>query len=494
MIRRVKRVRAGTRREAPHLASTETSTGRLVRARRLCLMDYRVAHGFVQVTTAVVGFFAALGLTTGLLMSQTPPSRTIVYTSQIGAPEGTVPRDFRPPPTALERRAALSDVGMTIGAAYSAATESVPPVPWGTYGLARVHITFDMIRWDDARMRYVADLDDDMVAILTLEPSLQRHIETILSRYPEPGEAAVAIDPSTGRVLAIVQDGEDDNVAENLTLRSFAWAASVFKVITAAAALDQGIATLDTEICYSGGSSGFGLADMDRDPPGDTCRTMVSAMAHSANLYFAKLADRRISPAMLQNYAESFGFNARVPFEMPVQRSVAALPEDRLELARAAAGFRHTTMSPLHGALMMAGIANDGVMMVPTLVASIENADGDVVYTHEPTEWRRMLRSSINARVADTMATTAISGTARRNFAERNGWPSSIRVWGKTGTLANRTLDGQDSNPHYLYTWFAGFAESGDRRVAVSGLAISSPTWHIRGSFIASELVLGALR
>lgn len=436
---------------------------------------------------------ASVLLGSALLLGETPPlQRTIVYTSAIPAPADTSPTDFEPEPSPVAVADAVFAAQTAVTAGDLAARRRVPEVPWNEHGLARVEITSDAIRFDEERDRYVADLADGRLAILTFDTGIQQTLEETVARYEEPGEAVVVIDPSTGAVLALVDDGADPIGAE-LSRHATAWAASTFKVVTGAALLEGGHVTPRSEECYTGGGSGFELGDLERRGSDETCVTFTDAMARSANIVFGRLALEHLDVDTLIDVAERFGFNTNVPFEMPVERSVADRPDDDLEFARMAAGFRHTRMTPLHGALIQAAIANDGLMMVPTMVASIEDAEGNEVYRHRPFEWRRVLSPEITRQLVDTMSTTCTTGTARSYFGERDGWPGTVRAWGKTGTLSNRGDDAADT--YYLYTWFTGFGATDDgERAAVSGLVANTPTWWIKGGFLASEALLAALR
>lgn len=444
------------------------------------------------VVAAALTAGASVLLGSALLLGDAPPiGRTIVYTSSLPAPDGVQPDDYAPAPSPAAVAEAIFAAQTAVTAGDMAARERVPEVPWNEHGLARAAIAPDAIHYDEARHRYVAELEDGRLAVLTLEPDVQQALEATLARYAEPGEAVVVIDPATGAVLALADDGADA-IGDGLARHATAWAASTFKVVTGAALLSGGYVSPDTTECYTGGGSGFDLDDLVRRASDETCVTFTDAMARSANIVFGRLAHEHLAPDALLAQAEAFGFNTTIPFEMPLDRSFAEIPDDELEYARMAAGFRHTRMSPLHGALIQAAIANDGVMMVPTIVASIEDAEGAEVYRHRPFEWRRVLSPEVSAALTRTMSSTCTSGTARSYFGERDGWPSNVTAWGKTGTLSN-TGDGNDT--WYLYTWFTGFGATDDgERAAVSGLVANTPTWWIKGGFLASEAMLAALR
>lgn len=407
-------------------------------------------------------------------------------------PANTTESDLRPPPTPLQIVAATLGANKHVDDALTRARAAIPEVPWGTWGLADVRIEASQIRFDAVRERYVVALEDGRTAILTLEPNIQKRVERAMARATEPGEATVVVEPETGRVLALADDG-DKEFGENLARRSYAWAASTFKLITAAAIFSYTHETSSTQTCFHGGGQGV-TEDLLRDNKElDTlCISFQRAMALSANVVFARHADRLLQPAQLQKVANDFGFNTKIPFEMTVERSSFITPTDRLEFARAAAGFQHSRMSPLHGALIEATIANGGVMMVPTIVASIEDAQGNTVWTHHPVEWRTVLDGPQAQQMLDVQATTCVNGTAAADFGSRAGWPTAIRTWGKTGTLLNRSEEGVVPNDPRTYKWFTGIAEREDQRIAVTSLVVQNPSWQIRGSYLASEAVLGA--
>lgn len=433
---------------------------------------------------------AALLISALILVQGVRPSHT-AFTLTLPAPPDTTLSALRPPPTSLQVLSARSAALEGINSALDEAIAAVPEVPWGRFGLSDVEILPSSIQYDAARDRYISVLDDGRTAILTLDPSTQRRIERAMANATEPGEAAVVIEPKTGRVLAMADDG-DAEYGQGLSRRSYAWAASTFKLITAASLFEHTNVTPTSQTCYHGGGQGVSQDLLTDNAELDTlCISFQRAMALSSNVVFARYADRRLQPDNLTDTAEKFGFNSRIPFEMPVEISTFYAPGDRLEFARAAAGFRHSRMSPLHGAMIEATIANDGVMMLPTIVESIVDSEGETVWEHTPIAWREVLPPKQAQLMRDVQATTCVNGTARSQFTHRPGWPQTIQMWGKTGTLLNRRADGTLPTDPRMYRWFSGIARKDDREVAVSSLVVQTPTWQISGSYLASEAVLG---
>lgn len=443
----------------------------------------------------VEGAVIALLLTvSGAAIARRAISADPVPAVAIAGPEGVTLDELRPPPTPIQLMSARMAATKALSTAIEAAVASVPEVPWGRWGLANVEIKGSAIRFDDGLGRYVADVGEGRTAILTWEPRIQRRLQEAVRRPNEPGEAVVVMDPKTGRVLAMVSDGSAPETGSGLARRSYAWAASTFKVITAAALFERNAADTKTQVCFHGGGDGFTVEMLRDDPALDTlCVSFTRAMAMSANVVFGKLADRHLNAQKLKETAERFGYNHRIPFEMEVEISAFDPPTERVDFAMAAAGFRSSKQSPLHGAMVQAAIANDGVMMAPTMVERIIDREGKTLWEHHPVEWKRSASVENARRLREVQSTTTVTGTARNDFSARPGWPATITSWGKTGTLLNRRQDGSLPEKPLMYKWFTGISQRGEREVVVSALVVQNPAWEITGTYLASEAVLSAL-
>ncbi len=325
------------------------------------------------------------------------------------------------------------------------------------------------------------DLDHGRHATLTLDNGLQRAVETIFDRYAVPHAALVAIEPTTGRVLAYVSHSESD-ASKDFARSATPPAASIFKIVTAAALVDAGV-TADERVCYGGGARRLMVADLKDNPSRDKrCASLADAMGGSINAVFAKLADRHLSESRLAQYASAFAFGQRLPFDVRAPAGLAMIPAGRLERARTAAGFWHTHLSPLHGALMAATIANDGRMPWAAIVDHVENRSGAIVYEHEPRIFRDVIPRSTARVVGDMMTRTVTHGTSRRAFFDRKDQPflPGVSVAGKTGTLSS-------SNPYRSYNWWVGYAPVDDPKIALGVLVINKPKWRIKASYVARE-------
>lgn len=364
------------------------------------------------------------------------------------------------------------------------------PVNWEAAGLDPKKGKLEKGKW-------VQRLQDGSKITYTIDPDLQIRLQKILDRYKVPHGGVVLLEPDTGRVLAMASYTRKDPYLPDIVRKSVAPSASVFKIVTASALIEGKGIVLTDKVCYHGGFSYLTESNIKGNPKLDRrCdRDLGDALAFSVNSIFAKLAYKNLEKEDLEQWARRFGYNRQIPFELPVEISVAEFPDDPIERARSAAGFWHTYLSPLHAAMLGATLANDGVMMQPSLIERYEDPKGRVLLRFEPKVFSRPIQATTAKQLAEAMYKTTWSGTARNSFRFRAEFPSSsVRVSGKTGTLSRK-------KPSYLgYTWFAGFGErqkgtqesgedkkEGGGRVAVSGLICNTPIWHIKGSYIASE-------
>lgn len=295
--------------------------------------------------------------------------------------------------------------------------------------------------------------------------------------------AVVALDPISGQVLAMVStpsfdpnglsqhspEGQQDvwvalnQDEENRPLINRAARAtyppgSTFKVITAAAALENGIGA-GTSFPSAREYQPAQTDRVIRNFGGSTCGgDMAAAMTVSCNTYFARLA-AEMPAGILEETARNFGFTETPPLDIS---SVASrLPdEDDLESpafrALTSIGQFSVAATPLQMALVAAGISNQGRVPAPKLVKQIEDARGAVVEQTSPETWKEAVSASTADTIKQMMVNVAASGTARA--ASLPG----VDVAAKTGTA--QTGEGGDES----IAWTIAFAPADNPRIAVA--------------------------
>src|SRR4051812_7512468 len=346
-----------------------------------------------------------------------------------------------------------------------------------------------LLRADTIRLagrRYVADLADGGRAELTLDPRLQQSTENLLRAFQIPFAGAVVVSVPDGRVLAMVgQSAADPRLgAAELALRPWAPAASVFKVISATALVENGVMG-STRTCYHGGVSSI-LADNLVDLPAidRRCDTLAFGLGKSQNAIIAKLATRHLTAGELARVGRSFGFDEAIPFELPIEPSHLDVPGDNLEFARTAAGFWHSTLSPMHGALLAAAIANHGEMPAPMLVDRAVDSDGRPIAQPIATP-RHVVDAAAAREVGRMMELTTRIGTAKGTFRDKRGRRLlPVEVAGKTGTLSAETDRG-----YVGYSWFIGYAPAEHPAIAFAVVLGNHPNWRIKATYVGRHIV-----
>lgn len=348
-------------------------------------------------------------------------------------------------------------------------------------------VGLDLTRIDLHPRRVTAPLADEHIAVLNLDADLQRSALGVMKRYTLPEAGVVVSDVKTGRLLAYASY-INQGPTFDFNARAEAPTASVFKIVTGAALVEMAGLSASTEQCYHGGRSFIAKDELLDDPAQDKwCASLGAAMGRSLNVVFGRLASKHLSVEQLTTMGGAFGFGAPVPFEAVNEAPRIALPEtDPLEFARSAAGFWHSSMSPLAGAVLAQTVANGGVTLQPRIVKETLDAEGNVLYRapEEPQVLRRAIKPETAVEVTKMMVQTTIAGSAHKAFFDAKGgaFLPDIVVAGKTGTLTRHK-----ENRHY--TWFVGFAPADAPEVAISALVVNTPVWRIKGPELARDVL-----
>ncbi len=320
------------------------------------------------------------------------------------------------------------------------------------------------------------------LAELTLDPELEREAERLLEDAHPTAGAIVAVDVKSGRVLAWAERRRDGRGPSVITT-PHAPAASVFKLITTAALYEKADVTPSERVCVAGGMRSIERRHLDPPRAGDVhCGPFFQALGHSRNAVYAQLATHRLMRSDLIEVAERIGFNGRVPFDFKVPFGTLDVPYQDLEFARAAAGFRGSTLTPLGGAYLATVIATGGLAPRLRIVAK---ADQYAASEELETEGR-VLSATTAQRLERMMEVTVSSGTARAAFHDELGHPllGQVLVAGKTGTLHPSESSGDG-----LASWFIGFAPARAPSIAVSVLLENGSVWRRKAVEVARDLL-----
>ncbi len=352
--------------------------------------------------------------------------------------------------------------------------------------------TVDLEKMELRGDRYVAPMSDGRMAVLTLDVRLQEAAEKVLDRSKAPRGAVVVTDRD-GKILALAgrrtadpKGGKDGIVDRSLALEAWAPAASIFKVVSAAAMVEHGARGSD-KVCFHGGVRSVMESNLVDSKKDRRCEDLSYGLAHSQNAIIAKVAHKRLEPTDLADAAGRFGFGKPLPFPAPAQFGTVTMPADKgVPFGRTAAGFEGVTLSPLGGAMLAGTIAHGGVAPTPTLVAAYLDGDRETPARPMPAP-RRVLDENVATEVAAMMTETCKEGSAARAFNGREKI-RDISVAGKTGTLS-------ENQPVYTqYSWFVGFAPASKPTLTISVLLGNAELWHLKAHTAARTVLAEGLR
>ncbi|MEN0104237.1 MAG: penicillin-binding protein 2 [Curtobacterium sp.] len=316
---------------------------------------------------------------------------------------------------------------------------------------------------------------------LTIDPDVQQAAYDALGSNTG---AVVAIQPKTGKILAMVSKPDYDpnsltshdtaNVKaqydallnqsptplQNRAIGGDLYTpGSVFKLVVASAALEGGKYDLDSEfpnpsrLQLPGTSTYINNAEGGSCGGGDTVK-LRTAIQYSCNIPFAELG-QKLGYDTIKAMADKYGFGDAI--EVPMKATASQYPDvdSTAQLMLSSFGQASVRVSPLQMAMVSAGIANGGKVMQPSLVDSITTSDLKQVESFSAKQYSDPLSSSEASDLTEAMQSVVNAGTGT------NAKIDGVDVAGKTGTAEGGTGD-----PYTL--WFTGFAPAKDPEVAVA--------------------------
>lgn len=324
-------------------------------------------------------------------------------------------------------------------------------------------------------------VDSGMRVGLSLDPSLQDKAEALLKQYRVPFGGVVLLKPGSGKLLAIAShsSGKPDNM--EFALNASGPAASIFKLVTTSAALENTKINGNTPIHYRGGDYVLNQRNYNPQPKLDTrSMTLASALGKSCNPVFARVALNYLSPELLERYARSFAFGRELNFDVPARKDTYVIPVDDYGVARTAAGFGDVTLNPLHAASLIGSIANKGVMMRPYIIDTLSSeANGTLLYQAQSEPLQKVLAAQTASRLLKMMEETTKTGTGRREFRQfHNGKDFPKVISAKTGTLTGK-------DPLGVYFWFIAAAPADNPEIVVAALVVDQGKRQINASGLA---------
>lgn len=331
--------------------------------------------------------------------------------------------------------------------------------------------------------RLESSLPDGGSVRYNLDPVLQESVARYLEKRRVPYAVFVAIEPKSGKVLGLVSHSSVDPEWHKKACYQIYPMASLFKIITASAALGQNKVSPDTVIAFNGRLTSVNPNYWEPRGRRSPELTLTDAMGKSANPVFGRLASTYVGKEQLLLEADKFGFNKQLFPGTAIIPSTTVPPQNDAELQLMGAGLgREVKISPIHAAAMMGAVANRGLMMTPLLAEKVTSGTGEVVFSAVPLELRRLLSEEATAKLAQTLSTTVKKGTSRSAFHDRRGRAllSNLTIAAKTGSI-----DGND--PEGQYSWFAAYAPMEDPQIALVAMVVNQGKWNIKASNVGEK-------
>lgn len=374
-----------------------------------------------------------------------------------------------------------------LGAGLSAFSETTPkPVEAAKPPVTTSHFELAGSLLENADVngeQLTAKTADGLQFNYTIQAGLQKRVHDYLARNRVPYGVFVAIEPSTGRILGMTAYSSVNPAWTKSSAYGLYPMASLFKIITASAALESRKITPESVIEFRGGSTSETPRYWEASPRGKNNRLDVTyAMGKSINPVYGRIASDIAGKTSVMDSVTRFGFNQELFPGNPAKPSQATAPQSNNDLMLMGAGLNHDVkISPLHAAVIMSAIANGGRMMVPTLTASITDDNGREKETFVPHELRRLVTLETASSLTKMLSSTVHTGTSRKAFHDRRGRPLiDVSVAAKTGSI-----NGSDPKGHY--SWFAAFAPLQNPQIALVALVINPDKWKIKASQVGQQ-------
>jgi peptidoglycan glycosyltransferase len=345
---------------------------------------------------------------------------------------------------------------------------------------------------------------------LTINAAVQQAAYDLMTKRGYTG-SVVAMDPKTGRILAMVSTPSYDPnqlASHDGTVQEKAWTANVdnpknpmlnraiqetyppgstFKLVDAAAALEDGIkpeTPIDTAPNVLLPGTQTKLENYGGAPcPGNTFK---DALAHSCNVPFAELTGA-LGKDKLTKAAVNFGIGQTdLGLPMKVAQSSLGTLDSQAALFQSGIGQRDVSLTPLQDCMLSATIANGGMAMTPQLVQSLLAPDLSTIESFSPQELTGT--PALSAANAATLRDLMIASEANTKGA---GKLPNLQIASKTGTAEHGT-DPKNTPPH---AWYTGFAPAQDPKIAVSVIVESGGNRGLEatGGTVAAEIGRAAI-
>ncbi|MCK4403554.1 MAG: transpeptidase family protein [candidate division Zixibacteria bacterium] len=332
--------------------------------------------------------------------------------------------------------------------------------------------------------------EDGKSLVLTIDIELQSIVEEELKKGIEliqaDGGSAIFMNPQTGEILTMAYCGKDDGLpVRNRTISDNFEPGSTFKIITAAAALEEVILSPQDSIFGEKGEFRIGKRII-HDVKSYEWLTFKESVMYSSNIALSKIA-MMVGKEKLHQYACDFGMGKKTGIDLPGEaKGFIPSPKRWSDFVLSCVGFgQGISLTALQLVCAYGAIANDGILMKPFVVKAILDENKDTLKSKSPTQIRRVVSEETAHLLVDFMKGVVCFGTGQRAKME------GLSVGGKTGTAQKAKPGGGGYQKDCYITSFVGFFPAEDPQM-VGLITLDSPRKEHLGGLTAAPVFKNA--
>ncbi len=314
---------------------------------------------------------------------------------------------------------------------------------------------------------------DGLDLVLTIDEVIQyiaeRELDKAFKNFHAKGASIVVMDPHTGRILAMASrpnydlnshSGVSKDSIRNRAICDLFEPGSVFKIVTASAALEEKKVTEeDTFFCENGSYKVAGRILHDHMPHG--LLTFRQVIEESSNIGTVKVA-QILGPDTIYRYLKAFGFGSKLGIDLSGEISGMIKPVrqwSKTSITAIPIG-QEVGVTVLQLASAISVIANGGQLMKPYIIDSVRDSQGQIIKQNKPTLIRKVISVDTAMRIKKILTGVVEEGTGK--LAKVSGFSAA----GKTGTAQKLEANGSYSHNKFVAS-FIGFSPAEDPLLAI---------------------------
>ena len=301
---------------------------------------------------------------------------------------------------------------------------------------------------------------------------IERELNNAYDTYNPDGIWALAMEPSTGKVLGMAckpdfnpndyKSADKDVYNQNIPIWKTYEPGSTFKIITFSSALNENLFDMDKDTYFDKGYEIVGGARIKSwKKGGHGLQTFREVLQNSSNPGFVEIG-RRLGKDKLYEYVKKFGLTEKTGIDLPGESKGIMFDYDVFnELEQATVAFgQGISVTPMQLVRAICACVNGGTLYKPYLVDKIiDNYSNDIIYEKKPEALRQVISEDTSKKVRDALETVVTDGGGK------NAYIDGYRIGGKTGT-AQKAVNGSYVDGGYILS-FVGIAPIDDPKIVL---------------------------